>query len=403
MKSQFWQCFFLLTVLFTANAEDSSAAVNTNPINTLSMKGILGSPASGQDSGFKQALQPSEFHFPRDHLAHQAYKTEWWYFSGNLSSGNMSPDNLQGHDNVQKFAYQFTLFRFALLPDGRSQQGASVWRSNNIYMAHIALTDINGEKFYQQERFSRDGLGLAGVGKKDDGSLQFWLNDWRVQSLAAEQLFPLKLHIKDKEFVLNLQLEPAKPFVLQGDKGLSQKSSQHASYYYSYTRLNSMGEIKIGNKTFQVSGNSWFDREWSTSSLAKNQQGWDWFALHLNDGSDLMLYQMRKKDGAKDSYSSGVVVDSQGKSKHLQASQFQITAIDFWQSPASGIRYPVSWLLLIPEKNIKLTVSAQLKQQEWSKAGGFSFNYWEGSVAVNGTIDQQPVSGSGYLEMTGYD
>ncbi|MCK5647814.1 MAG: hypothetical protein KAI22_02955, partial [Gammaproteobacteria bacterium] len=397
----------LLTILVTASTYDSTAAdlnttpisINLKPINTLSMKGILGSSTSGQDRGFKQVLQPREFHFPQDHLAHQAYKTEWWYFSGNLSTGN-----LQEHDNVRKFAYQFTLFRFALHADNRSPQAAaSAWRSNNIYMAHIALTDINQQKFYQQERFSRDGLALAGVGKKDDGSLQFWLNDWQVTSLKADQLFPLKLHINNKEFALNLQLEPAKPIVLQGEQGFSQKSSQHASYYYSYTRLKSRGNIKIGDRNFQVSGDSWFDREWSTSSLGQDQQGWDWFALHLNDGSDLMLYQMRKKDGSKDTYSSGIVVDSQGKSKRLQASEFQIEAIDFWQSPVSGVRYPISWLLLIPEKNINLTVSAQVKQQEWSKAAGFSFNYWEGSVVVKGTKDQQPVSGSGYLEMTGYD
>ncbi len=392
MKLLQWQCFILLSFYFCV-CESASLV----PRNALSMKGILGGQASGNKDYFKQVLKPRVFQFPGDHLVHQAYKTEWWYFSGNIST-----DKLNKPENPLKFAYQFTLFRFALLPE-KSLQGNSHWRSSNIYMAHVALTDLNNQKFYQQERFSRDGLALAGAEKKEDGSLHFWLNDWQIKSILADQLFPLKLDIRNAQFSLSLQLEASKPMVLQGEQGFSQKSSKYASYYYSYTRLGSKGTIKIGKKIFTVSGDSWFDREWSTSSLGEDQQGWDWFALHLNDGSDLMLYQMRNKEGSKDTYSAGIVVDSKGHSQTLQAKQFELQAIAFWQSPISAIRYPVTWSIQIPEQNIKLTVSTQTKQQEWSKAGGFSFNYWEGSVEVRGTKNQLPVSGSGYLEMTGYD
>ena len=392
MKFQRLQWFVLL--IFSYCACDAASPL---PMNSLSMKNILGEQDSGQENHFKQVLNPRVFQFPRDHLAHQAYKTEWWYLSGNIST-----NSLHKPETLGKFAYQFTLFRFALHPEKLSLEN-SRWRSSNIYMAHAALTDIKNHKVYQQERFSRDGLALAGADKKDSGVLQFWLNDWQMQSMLSDQLFPLTLVIEDEEFSLNLQLEPVKPLVLQGNQGLSQKSSRHASYYYSYTRLASKGNIRVGNKTYDVSGDSWFDREWSTSSLGENQQGWDWFALHLDDGSDLMIYQMRNKDGIKDPFSSGILVDPQGKSEVLQAQEFQLKASEFWQSPVSGIRYPISWDILILEKDIKLTVSTQVKQQEWSKAGGFSFNYWEGSIEVNGSKNQQAISGSGYLEMTGYD
>ncbi|MDX2504219.1 MAG: lipocalin-like domain-containing protein [Gammaproteobacteria bacterium] len=410
MWSRCCQCFILLAF--------SSAISAANPaINSLSLKSVLGEQPGPQGGAvFEKAVRPMEFHFPRDHLAHQAYKTEWWYFTGNVSTGNVSTGNVStgnlseqdsdqesDQDSDQAFAYQFTLFRFALHPEKNLPGNASAWRSSNIYMAHIALTDIKQGKFYQRERFSRDGLALAGAEKKDDGFVQFWLHDWQAKSLLPERLFPLTLNIQDPQFTLNLQLEASKPMVLNGDQGLSQKSAEHASYYYSYTRLLSRGSIQTGGKTFPVSGNSWFDREWSTSSLGEDQQGWDWFALHLDDGSDLMLYQMRKKNGSKDIYSSGTFVDSLGNSKKLPAGEFQLQAIDFWQSPASGIRYPVKWQLLVPDQNIKLTVAAQVKQQEWSKADGFSFNYWEGAVKVSGIKDHQPISGSGYLEMTGYD
>jgi len=376
MNTQTWQGFLLWILSYC-----TCWAATPVAINSLSIKGVLAGQASGQDNSFKQVIKPREFHFPRDHLAHQAYKSEWWYFSG-----NMSTDALSQSGKNRNFSYQFTLFRFALQAEKKTAEKISVetsnWRSSNIYMAHIALTDKDQHKFYQQERFSRDALGLAGTKTHIDGSLQFWLNDWQIKSMQAEQLFPLQLDIKEHEFALQLQLNAIKPLVLQGQQGYSQKSDKQASYYYSYTRLASKGRIKIGKNSFKVTGNSWFDREWSTSGLAEEQQGWDWFALHLDDGSELMLYQMRKKDGSKDSYSSGILVEANGQAQTLTASQFQLQVTDFWKSSSSGIAYPINWTIIIPEQNIKLTISTQTKHQEWSKAAGFSFNYWEGSVEI---------------------
>ena len=392
MKLQLWPCFIWMFFCYSADA-----ASNSFPMDSLSIKGILGGQTSQKVKGFKQVLHPRSFKFPQDHLAHQAYKTEWWYFSGNINA-----ESLKNNEKPRKFSYQFTLFRFALHPEKLSTKN-SQWRTNNIYMAHVALTDFDNQQFYQQERFSRDGMALAGASRNVDGFLQLWLNDWQVKSLLTDQLFPLELVVNNEQFALKLQLQATKPVTLQGKQGLSQKSSKNASYYYSYTRLQSKGNITIGNKTYAVSGDSWLDHEWSTSSLAEDQQGWDWLALHLDDGSDLMLYQMRNKDGLKDTYSSGVLVDSKGRSEILSAQQFQLEVSEFWQSPVSSIRYPIAWVISIPKKDIKLTVVTQMKQQEWSIAGGFSFNYWEGGIVVSGMKNEQVVSGTGFLEMTGYD
>jgi len=398
MKLQFLQCLFLLFFSFNICQAESPVA-----INSLSLKGILGSEDYEADSSFEQVIKPRSFYFPSEHLAHQKYKSEWWYFSGHLNSYSLNKNN-----NKRQFAYQFTLFRFALVTGNnvakdKNTDKSSRWRANNIYMGHLALIDKNKQKSYRQERFSRDALGLAGANKNNDGILQFWLNDWQVKSMQADQLFPLRLDLSTNEFSLQLQLDTLKPIVLQGEQGFSKKSDQYASYYYSYTRLASKGKLNIANEQFKVDGDSWFDREWSTSSLAEDQQGWDWFALHLDDGSELMIYQIRKKDESKDSYSSGILVDISGNTQTIDAKQFQLQILEYWQSPISAIRYPISWLIFIPDKNIQLTISTQIKQQEWSKAEGFSFNYWEGSVDVKGIKNQQAVSGSGYLEMTGYD
>jgi predicted secreted hydrolase len=367
----------------------------------LSMQSILGSEPEQGSTAFKRAMQIQPFHFPRDHLSHPEYQTEWWYFSGNLY-------DQQRQSRQADYAWQFTLFRFALTRDpdtfASDQTEPSSWRSRNIYMAHVALTDFTKNRYLNQERFSRDGADLAGAKQLSDRRLTFWLNDWQVQSSEADELFPLTLGINADVFSLQLNIDASKPLVLQGEQGLSQKSSApgNASYYYSYTRLQTDGVIVLDNKRFNVQGSSWLDREWSTSSLGKDQQGWDWFSLQLSDGTEIMLYQMRKKDNSKDEYSKGTLISVSGQSTSLTASDFQLQPLDYWQSPESQIRYPVKWRLTIAKESIDVLVSTRVNQQEWTKKNGASFDYWEGGITFTGKKDGQPVSGVGYLEMTGY-
>jgi predicted secreted hydrolase len=338
---------------------------------------------SKEEKGFARALQPREFTFPADHGPHYPYRSEWWYFTGNLN-------NAQG----RQFGYELTFFRFALTAE--MPESKSAWRSNQLYMAHFTLTDVEDGRFYTDERFSRAGNDLAGASNK---KYQVWLYDWSA-STEGESDFPLRLQAKSDDFAIDLLLTSQKGFVLQGDRGLSQKSSEpgNASYYYSYPRLATEGLISVGGHNFSVTGASWMDREWSTSALSDQQSGWDWFALQLSDNSELMFYQLRRKDGQPDSNSSGSFVLTDSTKISLKGQDVTIKILDSWKSPHSKINYPSRWRLEVPARNIELEVVPLINDQELN----VSYRYWEGAVSVKGTKNAKPISGQGYVELVGY-
>ncbi len=290
------------------------------------------------DEDFSKAIELRKFVFPDDHGPHPDFRTEWWYFTGNLTSA----------DN-KNFGYQFTIFRTALSKNKNSRN--SDWNSNQIYMAHFAVTDISENKFYFDERFSREGNRLAGA---EINPFKVWLEDWQVEQIGQSINFDLpnmNINAKTERAEINFTLEAIKPFVLQGDKGLSQKGSQvgNASYYYSYTRLKTSGKIILDGKEYEVSGFSWMDREWSTSALSKDQKGWDWFSLQLDDNTEIMYYQMRKNDGSPDIFSKGVLVDENGLSQSIKKEEVVLKVTDNWKA-LDGATYPSGWTLTDPNK-----------------------------------------------------
>jgi predicted secreted hydrolase len=330
------------------------------------------------DPGFARAFQPREFQFPQDHGAHPDFATEWWYLTGNLHS-----------EDGRRFGYQLTLFRVGLQP-GEAVKDSS-WRSNQVYMGHLAISDIAGEQHYSAERFARAAADLAGARALP---FEVWLGPW---SLRADDsgLFPLVVEAQHEEMGLLLQLQAGdKPMVLQGERGLSRKSATpgNASYYYSYTRLPTSGELHIGDTQFSVQGDSWMDREWSSSALDKDQVGWDWFALQLEDGRDLMFYQLRNKQGGAHAFSRGSLVQQDGSVRSLHPDQVILTPVRYWQAD-DGTRYPVSWRLQVAEFQLDLEVQALLDDQLMDH----SVHYWEGAVDVSGSH-----RGQGYLELSGY-
>ncbi|NOQ52555.1 MAG: carotenoid 1,2-hydratase [Desulfuromonadaceae bacterium] len=334
--------------------------------------------------GFSRAWQVRDFVFPADHGAHPAYKNEWWYFTGNL----------QG-EGGRRFGYQLTFFRFALTPS--RPQRSSRWGTGQVYMAHFALTDVAGGRFYNFERFSRQALGLAGA---EAEPFRVWLENWSAEG-SAGGFFPLHLKSGQEKVGIDLTLESDKPVVLQGEGGLSQKSDEagNASYYYSLSRLETGGRVRIGDQTFAVEGTSWFDREWGTSALGENQVGWDWFALQLDDGRDLIFYQLRRKDGSADPFSRGTLVEPDGGSRSLLLSEVEIEVLDTWRSSDGRARYPARWRLRIPTEGLALDVEPLVADQEWRAA----VRYWEGAVKVKGRSRGRPVGGYGYVELTGYE
>lgn len=338
----------------------------------------------GEDpAGFARAEIPRDFRFPDDHGPHPEFRHEWWYFTGNLRA-----------PGGRRFGYQLTFFRFALSPAPPDR--ISRWAANQAYMAHFAVTDAERSRFHHFERTGRGALGLAGATARP---FRVWLDDWSAEAEEASPL-PIRLRAREGKVSVDLLLDTARPIVLQGDRGLSRKGASpgNASYYYSMTRLSTRGSVQVEKGTFPVEGNSWLDREWGTSSLEKGQVGWDWFALQLSDGRDLMFYRLRREDGGTDPYSAGTLVLPDGSFRRLSSADVRIEILAFWKSPESGARYPSRWRLLFPSEELELEVVPRVANQELRT----TVRYWEGAVEVRGTSRGGPVEGEGYVELTGY-
>lgn len=334
---------------------------------------------------FKQALPGYQYQFPRDFYSHDDFRIEWWYYTGHLED-----------DSGRQFGYQLTFFRVAL--EGAEKiANASKWKIDQAYFAHLAVSDLHEQKFYHFERINRRGIMNAGA--KSD-RLLVWNEDW----VLVDRDQGHRMKAIEKGTGLDLKLTPVKPLVFHGADGISRKGSDegNASHYFSYTRMKTEGQIFINGKSFQVHGLSWMDHEFSSNQLNPELVGWDWFSFHLNDGSEVMLYQLRKKDGSMDAFSSGSLIDPKNKSKHLKLKDFTVTVKDFWSSKKTSIRYPSSWLVTLPGENTRLTVTPDLKDQELSGLRSISGSYWEGSVTVKGTHLGKPVEGKGFVELVGY-
>ena len=345
----------------------------------LELEAVLG---GAQSEGFRRALEVRPFHFPADHGAHPGFRSEWWYFTGNL----------EGEDG-RHFGYQWTLFRFALSPAARVRP--SRWATRDIYMAHFTVTDVGAGRFHAYERLARGVLDLAGARVEP---LRLWIEDWSVTSgEGGEDIWHLQAAAG--EVAVDLRLRPLKPVVLQGEQGLSRKGSTpgNASYYYSVPRLETRGTVRVDGEGFRVRGNSWLDREWSTSALEDGQAGWDWFGLQLSDGTELMFYQLRRRDGSIDSHSRGSFVDAQGRALLLEPTDVAVEVLATWDSPR-GPRYPAGWRLTVKSLALSLDVMPFLPNQELAT----SFRYWEGAVRVSGWRAGADLTGQGYVELTGY-
>jgi predicted secreted hydrolase len=263
-------------------------------------------------------------------------------------------------------------------------------------MAHFALTDVDGGEHQAFERFSRGAAGLAGAASPP---YRVWLEDWRVEQLD-EDADTIQMHAAQADVAIDLQLVDRKGPTLQGDRGYSQKGPDagNASYYYSHTRLETSGVVQVGREAHQVEGWSWMDHEFSTSALAPDQVGWDWFALQLDDGSDVMVFQVRKNDGTVDSFSRGTLVGPNGERQYLSVDDFEIDVRSTWRSPRTGASYPSRWTVQVPGAALTLDIEPYLADQELD----VSYAYWEGAVRCEGQRAGQPVRGEGYVELTGY-
>ena len=340
--------------------------------------------ATGWTQTWRQARPGYRLHFPRDHASHPEYRIEWWYYTGNLADSNS-----------RRFGFQLTFFRVGVRP---RPENPSRWAVRDLFMAHLALSDLETGRFHFDERLNRAGPGWAGASAE---TYRVWNGTWEAR-LGRDGRH--RLRAGDETIGIALELEPGRGPLLHGQAGLSQKGARegNASHYYSLTRMPTRGRIRIDSREFEVAGLSWMDHEFGTSFLEPEQIGWDWFALQLDSGQDLMLFQVRRSDGRLDPHSSGTLLEASGRPRALGRSDFSLEPLRTWRSPHSGGRYPVQWRLSLPGQRLSLTVTAAQPDQELRTPRSTGVTYWEGAVVVTGTRGTDPVAGRGYLEMTGY-
>jgi predicted secreted hydrolase len=335
---------------------------------------------------WKKAEGVRQWSFPRDHGSHTEYRTEWWYFTGNLADavGN-------------KYGYQLTFFRYGLTE--RPHDPGNPWSVRDVYLVHFAMTDASNNRFYYTDRVSRKGPGLAGA---DEKKMNVELLGWS----AVMDRNTIRIRASFEGMEIKLDLVPAKPLVLHGRQGLSKKGPLpgQASYYYSFTDLKTTGYIKRPGMKDEVAvtGTSWFDQEFGSNQLSPDQAGWDWFALHLSDGRDLMIYKLRKKDGSVEKESSGTLVEPDGTSRTVHLSDIETGILGYWTSPKTNGKYPARWRIIIPSARIDVTIKPLVADQELANTVSSGITYWEGAVEGAGTSNGKKVATQGYVELTGY-
>ncbi len=344
---------------------------------------VMARSNSSAGEGWRAALPGWQYQWPRDHSVHRDFKTEWWYFTGNLRASD-----------GRRFGYQITFFRQGLRPPG-SPDVKSRFVSDALKFGHFAITDVKAGDFHFAQSMKRGAFGEAGF---DDGNRIAWLGEWSLE-LAPDGAFLLRAAEAGRS--LSLRLEDAKPRAVHGEGGISRKAEEdgHASHYYSATRMKSVGKLGVGGEEFAVEGESWFDHEWATNQLARGQSGWDWFSVQLDDGTELMIYQLRRKDGTIDPASSGSWIASDGSVRHLKRDDISLEPERIWKSPKTGGQYPIGWRIKVTSLGLDITVKTPVDAQELVLQ---PVVYWEGLIDVAGTRDGRAVKGHGYLELTGY-
>ena len=353
---------------------------------------VISQPALANDNAdYLSVSGPCNLEFPQDHGAHPGYRTEWWYYTGNMHS--------QAGD---RYGFQLTFFRSRISPPGAEKKWprpTSAWRTSQVYLAHAAVSDIAGQQHLQAEEVSRAALGMAGVNQSARHTKVF-LKNWSTRIEAGLHL--LKLDTADFSFELNFN--PVKPPVLHGDRGYSLKGStpDRASCYYSFTRLEGQGRIRIGGKTAAVTGSAWMDHEFSTALLEPGITGWDWFSLQLSDSTELMLFLLRTDKGGLHPATSGTYINANGDTRPITREEISVAVLDTWKSKKSNARYPARWRLQIAPLSMDVRITTNLPDQEMRTLGSTGVTYWEGSVSIEGIKAGLAIEGAGYVELTGY-
>jgi|TARA_R110000850_G_scaffold141244_2_gene263051 predicted secreted hydrolase len=349
----------------------AAVLVGCEDAKTTAPTGFAGLGTEAQ--GFSQVVHGKPLQFPADLAAHPDYRIEWWYVTANLTD-----------EQGKEWGVQWTLFRQAMAAQD-AEQALDGWRSAQVWLGHAALSHAGGH--LHDDRLARGGIGQAGV---QLDPFRAWIDEWSLSGDVGPAFSPLRVAAAGEGFSYDLDMQAERPLVLHGDRGFSRKSDRgQASWYYSQPFFEVVGEIQWQGEQHRVTGKAWLDREWSSQPLAADQKGWDWFSLHLGDGSKLMLFRLRSDDGSH--FHSGTWITSDGTAEPLDQDQISMTPLH--ESSVAGRKLPTRWRLQVPDKQLDVQAQA-LNEQTWMGTG---IPYWEGPISVSGSHP-----GVGYLEMTGY-
>ena len=334
-------------------------------------------------------LSGYSFEFPRDHFAHREFESEWWYYTGNLFTAS-----------GRHFGFELTFFRKARAVDAAQP---SAWDLDQVYLAHFTITDTDEERFFVDERLNRAGPGIAGA---DVEMRLVWNGNWSVEWRRGDEVRPAQvLTAMNRDTALHLVLEPEKPVVVHGREGVSRKVAgdpRAVSHYLSFTRMAATGTLAIKGEEFPVTGQAWMDHEFFSDYLTEHKVGWDWMSVQLDDGVDLMLFGIRDAEGGYGPDTFGTFVDVDGGAYPIDPGGVTFRPGRGWRSGATGAQYPVEWQVEVPGFDLRLNVRPRLDAQEVFTGDGILPAYWEGAVRFTGEREGRPVTGVGYLEMTGY-
>lgn len=341
---------------------------------------------------YRPALPGYTFSFPRDHGSHPEFRTEWWYYTGNLRTAA-----------VREFGFELTFFRQRFLPPGDPYAAQAPLVADQVYLAHFAISDVQNRRHQCWERVGRGGFDQ---GSASTTTLAVRMQDWHALLISnADSSETMRIAAQAPGgAALDLTLTPQKPRVIHGKNGVHQKADDpgQASHYISFTRLETSGTLHLAGETFAVTGQSWMDHEFGSDQMGGETVGWDWFALQLDTGDDLMLYQLRRKDGSYNPHSAGTHVPPDGAAIPLPTNAYQIRNRSTWVSPVTGGRYPMGWMILLPAQQAELTIEPKFESQEMLTQRSAGTTYWEGAVRISGTWRGRPVRGAGYVELVGY-
>ncbi len=376
MRILIWRVAGLSLAFASVNAAGAGAGTSTG---------------GGDDAGWTFATPGWKYEFPRDHGPHRNFKTEWWYFTGNLRDAKSG----------RAFGYELTFFRQGIRPAAGDPApvGASRFAVEDFKFAHFAISEIDGKRFHFDSKVTRGAFGEAGFGDPSAaGQPLAWIDGWQLTPQADGSW---RIAARTEKIEIDFLLRADKPPVVHGINGVSQKAegARNASHYYSFPRLQTTGRLAVDGRGFMVTGTSWFDHEWASNQLGRDQVGWDWFCFQFDDGTELMLYTLRRRDGSIDPNSSGTLVDANGGTTHLRREDFALVAGKRWKSERTKGNYPIAWELSIPSLGLAVRVETPLADQELSLG---VINYWEGAVRATGTRAGRALTGVGYMELTGY-